>query len=204
MFAQFIAAKVSDRAAYTEHMRHWHQEQSERADGWLMGIGGVTAEGKSVMMVLFESEEQARRNSDRPEQSDWWRALLTCLEGTPEVIDSAVVDRFGSGNLMQAGFVQFMRGQVQDQGRARQLSQQMNDDFMPMRPDIIGSVCVWYPGGFVEAVCFTSETEARRGESQPAPEGFTELWGQMEEQTTNLNYYDLTEPVLMSREHAPA
>lgn len=204
MFAQFIAARTSDREAYNEHIRRWYQEQSSQAEGWLLGVGGVTARGESLMLILFESEEQARRNSDRPEQGHWWQALLTCLEGAPEVIDSAAVDRYGSGDLMQAGFVQFIRAQVSDQERMRSMSQEMAGDMLELRPDILGGITLWYPGGSVDVVGFTSEAEARQGEQRQIPADFEEKWGEISSLMSDMRYYDMAQPVLMSREHAPA
>ncbi len=42
------------------------------------------------MVVLFESRERAQQNSDRPETNEWYRQLLTLIEGEPEFIGTEV------------------------------------------------------------------------------------------------------------------
>lgn len=44
---------------------------------WLVGSAGSVApqgteDGRFIAVVRFESEEDARRNRDRPEQDRWW------------------------------------------------------------------------------------------------------------------------------------
>lgn len=43
-----------------------------------------------IMVVLFESRERAQQNSDRPETNEWYRQLLTLIEGEPEFIGTEV------------------------------------------------------------------------------------------------------------------
>ena len=42
------------------------------------------------MVVLFESQELAQQNSDRPETNQWYRELLTLIEEEPEFIATDV------------------------------------------------------------------------------------------------------------------
>ena len=39
----------------------------------------MTADGRMVALVRFDSEEAARRNSDRPEQGAWWEGMAALL-----------------------------------------------------------------------------------------------------------------------------
>ena len=54
------------------HLDLWVRDLAPDAAGWLGSTGGVTADGRAVAIVRFESAKAARANSDRPEQSDWW------------------------------------------------------------------------------------------------------------------------------------
>ena len=67
---------------------------------------------------------------------------------------------------------------------------------MSRGPDLIGSVRVWLPGGkFVEAAYFTSENDARKGETSSAFTGpqqaYMELFGEM-------TFVDLSDPLITS------
>ena len=66
MFVQVIQGKVSDAAAVRARMDTWMKELAAGADGWLGSTAGVTDDGDFVALARFESEEAARRNSDRP------------------------------------------------------------------------------------------------------------------------------------------
>ena len=67
-FVQVIQGQVSDAAKVRAHLDKWNKELAPGADGWLGSTAGVTEDGRVVALVRFESEEAARRNSDRPEQ----------------------------------------------------------------------------------------------------------------------------------------
>ncbi|MGE5763508.1 MAG: hypothetical protein ACM3ZF_06425, partial [Mycobacterium leprae] len=56
------------RAAF----ERWVEELAPGAAGWLGSTAGVTDDGRFIGLARFESEQAARRNSDRPEQGRWW------------------------------------------------------------------------------------------------------------------------------------
>ena len=75
MFVQVIKGKVSDPAAVRAHMDRWVEELSGGAQGWLGTTAGIAADGTMVALVRFEDAAAAKRNSDRPEQGEWWAGM---------------------------------------------------------------------------------------------------------------------------------
>ena len=72
MFIQVITGKTSDREGLRRQADRWQQEIRPGAAGYLGTTGGVTDDGRFVLLARFESEEAARRNSARDEQGAWW------------------------------------------------------------------------------------------------------------------------------------
>ena len=80
MFVQVIQAQVSDAAAVREAMERWAQELAPGAEGWLGTTAGVTDDGRFIALARFDSAQAARRNSDRPEQGEWWDQLSASVQ----------------------------------------------------------------------------------------------------------------------------
>ena len=105
VFVQVIQGQVTDAGKVRAAMDRWAQELAPGADGWLGSTAGVTDDGRFIALARFESEEAARRNSDRPEQDAWWSQASKHLA---EVAfhDSTRVHTYREGGSDQAGFVQ--------------------------------------------------------------------------------------------------
>jgi hypothetical protein len=86
----------------------WQRLLAADADGWLGSTAGITEDGWSITVVRFASEGQARRNSDRPEQREWWRDASQ-HPARVVVHDASKVHRFRQGDADTAGFVQASR-----------------------------------------------------------------------------------------------
>src|SRR6266508_1488720 len=73
MFVQVIQGQVSDAGQARAALDRWVQELAPGAPGWLGSTAGVTEDGRFIALARFESEEAAKRNSDRPGQdlSEW-------------------------------------------------------------------------------------------------------------------------------------
>jgi hypothetical protein len=58
----------------------------------------MTDDGRFIALARFESEEAARRNSDRPEQDKWWTETAKLFTGEATFKDSSdvVVDVIGN------------------------------------------------------------------------------------------------------------
>jgi hypothetical protein len=81
MFAQVIQDKVSDSEAIKGATDRWVRDLAQGADGWLGSTGGTTEDGRYITVVRFESEDTARRNSDRPELGRWWAETEKLFDG---------------------------------------------------------------------------------------------------------------------------
>jgi hypothetical protein len=200
MFVQVIQGKVADADKVRAAVEQWVQDLAPGATGWLGSTGGVTEDGRCILVARFESEEAARRNSDRPEQDRWWKETAKLFTGDVTFRDSTDVTVDVSGDPDQAGFVQVMQGRGSDPERARQLMAQDSDKWADFRPDVMGSVAVGHDGGaYTMVMYFTSEAEAREGERKELP---PELAAQMEE-LNKLNvgapeFFDLKQPWTLS------
>ncbi len=200
MFVQVIQGQVSHPGEMRAALDQWLQELAPGASGWLGSTSGVTDDGRFIAVARFESEEAARRNSERPEQDQWWAQTAKLFNGEPTFSDSTdvVVDVIGHPDT--AGFVQVMQGRSSDPARARELMGEDSSEWASFRPDIIGSVGAEHAdGAYTMVLYFESEAAAREGESKEVP---PELKAQMEEMDALSvgvpAFYDLKHPWLDS------
>ena len=172
MFVQVIQGPVTDAAALRARLDTWVKELAPGAAGWLGSTSGVTDSGQAVLLARFESEQAARRNSERPEQGQWWKETAGLFTAEPVFHDSQWVDVDTPGDPSRAGFVQVMQGRTSDPERARRLMLEDPTDWQTFRPEILGSVSIGHDGdGWTMTLYFTSEEEAREGEKkEPPPE----------------------------------
>jgi hypothetical protein len=73
--------------------------------GWLGTTAGVTEDGRFIELARFESEQAARRNSDRPEQDQWWTETSKLFTGAATFKDSSDVTVDVTVDPDDAGFV---------------------------------------------------------------------------------------------------
>jgi hypothetical protein len=200
MFVQVFQGRTSDSAALRAAIERWMRDLSPGAIGWLGSTGGVTDDGRFISAVRFESQEAARRNSERPEQGQWWAETEKLFDGAVTFQDSSDVTLDLHGDPDQAGFVQIMQGRSTDPDRVRQLMDQDADKWTALRPDLIGSVGVGHDGGaYTMIMYFTSEADAREGERKEVP---LELQANMDEMNKlsvgETQFFDLKQPALRS------
>jgi hypothetical protein len=198
VFVQVIQGQVADAEKVKAALDRWAAEVAPGAIGWLGSTAGVTEDGRFIALARFESEEAARRNSDRPEQDRWWAETARLFSGESTFKDSSDVTVDLVGEPDEAGFVQVMQGRGTDPDRARELMADDSPQWAEFRPDIIGSVAVGHEGGaYTMAIYFTSEAEAREGERKEPP---PELRAQMEEMASlsvgEPEFFDLKQPWL--------
>ena len=172
MFIQVIEATTSDPAAVRAATDRWKEELAPGATGWLGSTAGMTADGRMVAVVRFDTEENARANSDRPEQGEWFAELTKLFDSDPVFRDSTRVMVDVRGNPDEAGFVQVMQGGRTDPDRAWKLMEDDTTDWSAFRPDLLGSISIGHADGRWTMVnYFTSEAAAREGEQkEPPPE----------------------------------
>jgi len=200
MFVQVIQGRVADPEQVHAALDRWSAQLAGGAQGWLGSTAGVTEDGRFVALARFESEEAARRNSDRPEQGQWWTDTARLFTGDVTFRDSSDVTEDVPGDPDRAGFVQVMQGRGSDPERARELMTENPGEWAAFRPDVIGSVAVGHEGGaYTMAMYFTSEAAAREGERKEPP---PELQAQMEEMNKlsigEPEFFDLGQPWLYS------
>jgi hypothetical protein len=200
MFVQVIQGQVSDANAVRAALDRWLQDVAPGAIGWLGSTAGVTDDGNFIALARFESEDAARRNSERPEQDQWWTETAKLFTDEPTFHDCRDVVEFQEGGSDEAGFVQVIQGRVRDVERMRELDEQFGSMGTDFRPDIIGGVVAMHgDGGYTNAVYFTSEAEAREGESKEMPADMKALMDEeMALHEGELTYLDLRDPWLAS------
>jgi hypothetical protein len=178
MFVQVIEGRAKDAQRIHEALDRWERELSDGAVGWLGSTEGVTDDGRFMAVVRFESEAAARRNSDRPEQDQWWREMSKFLDGPANFYETSAVDADIIGDPDEAGFVQIMRGRTSDPDRVRELMSQDSDEW---------------------AMYFTSEADARKGEKKKIP---AKLKAEMDEMNSlvigETEFIDIHDPWLHS------
>jgi hypothetical protein len=200
MFVQVIRGRAKDAPGMRKEMDRWQEELAPGAIGYIGSTGGVTENGEFIVLARFESEEAAQKNSDRPEQDAWFKEFSTHLEGEPTFVNSSETEEWMGGGSDDAGFVQIITGSVTDKEKVREMWQSMPEDAMrEMRPDVMGGLVVWDGDNFVQSIYFTSEKEARAGESQEVPQEQQEQMAQMNALMKDVEYLDLTEPKLYSK-----
>lgn len=197
MFLQVIKGSVRDREGLRAQLEAWPRQLAAGAQGWLGTTAGVTDDGRFVAVVRFASEEAARRNSDRPEQGRWWAETARHLEGEAEFADCTEVDEMFDGGSDTAGFVQVIEGRTTDRSRLAELGRRSEAVMQELRPDIIGATIGWHDDdAFTQTVYFTSEEEARRGESAQTPADSSVTEEEWLALMSDLRYWDLREPML--------
>jgi hypothetical protein len=202
MFVQVIRGHVRDTAQVRAQFDRWVAELSPGAVGWLGTTAGVTDEGQLVALARFESEEAARRNNDRPEQSAWWEETAALFDGEPVFANSTTVDVDLPGDPAQAGFVQVMQGRSSDPERARELMADDSIDWSAFRPDMLGSLSIGHDGGeWTLAMYFTSGAAAREGEQKEPPPQMQEMMSEMSSLTVGEPaFFDVRDPWLAAPE----
>jgi hypothetical protein len=201
VFAQVIQGKVTDRSALRAAMDRWLSDVAPGSIGWLGSTGGVTDDGRFILLARFSSQEEAMRNSDRPEQDAWWSETSKLFDGEATFKNSTAVDEDLAGNPDDAGFVQFVLGKVRDPDRARELMSRDPQAWTQLRPDLLGTVTAVHEGGeTTTAAYFTSEQDAREGESKEVPQELQEGMAEIDALTVGEpEFLDIKEPWLDSR-----
>lgn len=192
MFIQFIQGSCTRQDEVHRLLDEWRQELAPDAPGWLGGTYGFTDDDQLMAVVRFESREAAMANSQRPEQGEWAQRFTALMDGPLEFHDCDDVTLIMDGGSDSAGFVQIIRGRVDDPGRLKAM---LADTTLlhQMRPDILGGTLAIEPdGSFVETIAFTSEDEAREAERTMTPP--PEVRRELEHALQGATFHDLHHP----------
>ncbi|MBX7435568.1 hypothetical protein JDV09_26270, partial [Mycobacterium sp. Y57] len=137
MFIQLIQGMVSDPDGLQRCMDRWDEELKPGATGYLGTTAGTCDDGTFIALARFESQEAARRNSERPEQGAWWAEMEECFDGPVTVMDCPNVTQWMGGGSDDAGFVQIMEGHTSNAGRMREILDASADRVHEARPEIM-------------------------------------------------------------------
>lgn len=192
MFIQIIQGKCTTRQDECREMgERWRRELAPGADGWLGGTYGFTDDGQFMAIVRFESREAAAANSARPEQAAWWREMEPLFDGPVEFHDCDDVTLMMDGGSDDAGFVQVIRGKVDDPARIKAMLADTTT-LHEMRPEIIGgTLAIEDDGTFTETIAFRDEESAREGEKMEPP---AEIRDELSSMIAGATFYDLHRP----------
>jgi hypothetical protein len=197
MFVQVIEGKVADAERLRQQMDRWNEELRPGAAGFLGTTGGVTDDGRGVFLARFDSAAEARANSDRSEQGQWWADTASCFDGEVTFTDSEDVEMFLAGGSDDAGFVQVMKSSGVDRDKVQEMDRQFEAVAAQWRPDLIGSTRVWTgPDHCVDVAYFTSEAAAREGEQKSPPPELAGQSAEFEAMMANTEFLDLRQPWL--------
>ena len=103
VFIQVIQGQVADAGKLRAALDQWMQELVPGSIGWLGTTAGVTEDGRFIELARFESEAAARRNSNRPEQDQWWVETAKLFTGEASFKDSSDVTLDVPGDPMLPG-----------------------------------------------------------------------------------------------------
>ena len=195
MFIQVIQGKCKDADMIHRRMDMWREELEPGAEGWLGGTYGIDDNNEFIGVVRFDSKESAERNSNRPEQGQWWAETETCFDGPVTFHDCEDVQLMFDGGSDDAGFVQIIQGRLTDPAKFRDFMDQPMDMLHEQRPEIIGgTMAIDKDGYFTQTVAFRSEAEAREGEKKQMPAEMGEQWAGAQSLMSDVSFHDLHHP----------
>jgi hypothetical protein len=197
MFVQLIEGPVADGDGLRRQLDRWMTELRPGAAGFLGSTAGLTGGGEAIVFARFATAADAKANSDRPEQGDWWAETEKCFGGEIRFTESDDVETFLGGGSDGAGFVQVMKGHGIDRDRMRTMDEQFEEHATAFRPDLLGGLRMWTgTDRYVEVAYFTSEADAREGERKEPPAELAAQMGDFEELMANVEFIDLADPWL--------
>jgi hypothetical protein len=200
MFIRIIQGRATNPPGIRRDLGRWQRLLAADADGWLGSTVGITDDGWSITVVRFASEAQARRNSDRPEQREWWRDASQHLARIA-VHDASKVHTYGEGDAGEAGFVQVIQGHSDDLERIASLGRDQDKVLARDAPHVLGMTVAEHadrPGDFTQIVYFTSEQDARQFDPVPPAEADEPAQEERRRLMTKLRCFDLRDPQLLS------
>ena len=83
------------------------------------------------------------RNSERPEQGEWWERASKLFTGDVTFHDCSKVTTSRKGGSDDAGFVQVIQGHTADPARLEELARQFDQRAEGLRPELYGFLLAW-------------------------------------------------------------
>ena len=192
MFIQVMQGKCTQQDEMRALSEEWAEQSGPDAVGWLGGTYGFTDDGTFFGVIRFTDRDAAMANSARPQTNAFAQRMAALFDGPVEFHDSDDVTLLFNGGSDEAGFVQIIRGKVDDPARLRAVMTSDPEALHAMRPDILGATLALEPDGtFTETVAFTDEESARAGETSPPP---PEIAAELDWAMTGASFHDLRNP----------
>jgi hypothetical protein len=193
MFVRFIRAAVADVDGLRAHLARG-QGQTIGAVGFVGSTAGISADGYFVALSRFDSPAAAAAYRARSEVGEWWPELLTYFDDEPVVKETERVSVLISGDD-HAGFVQVMEG-TGDPAALTALDARFAEIAPTFRPDILGGYRAYFDDGtWADVTYYTSEAEARAGESREMPAEVAKLFEEFGRVAGITAYHDLDVPL---------
>ena len=194
MFVWVLEAKADDPGEVGRQLGRWTREFGDTA-GYLGATGGVTDDSRFLLFVRWESEEAGNELLMRPEHQAWYDEFQRSFDGAVEFAETDDVTTHLAGGSDAAGFVQAIKVSGVDRRRVDAADRDFEHIAQNFRPDLIGGIRVWTaPDGFVEINYFTSEHDARSGETKDPPPELAERFEDFMAMMDDAEYFDFTEP----------
>jgi hypothetical protein len=192
VFIQVMQGKCTRPDEMRALSQEWVEQSGPGADGWLGGTYGFTDDDTFFGVIRFTDRDSAMANSARPETSAFAERMGALFEGSVEFHDCDDVTLLFDGGSDEAGFVQVIRGKVDDPARLRAVMTNPAQALREMRPDILGGTLAIEPDGtFTETIAFTDEESARSGETAEPP---ADVAGELAWAMQGATFYDLRHP----------
>jgi hypothetical protein len=200
MFIRVIKGRATNPPGIRRDLGRWRRLLAADADGWLGSTAGITEDGWSITVVRFASEAQARRNSDRPEQREWWRDASQHLARVVSY-DASKVHTYRNGGADEASFVQVLQGYSDNLERLATFGRDQEEVLAREAPHILAMTVAEHanwPGDFTQIVYFTSEHDARHFAQEPPAAADEPVFVQLRGLMTTARCFDLRDPQLLS------
>ena len=139
MFIQVMQGKCTRQDEMRALSDEWAEQSGPGAEGWLGGTYGFTDDGTFFGVIRFADRESAMANSARPETGAFAERMGALFDGPVEFHDCDDVTLLFDGGSDDAGFVQIIRGKVDDPARLRAVMTSDPEGLHAMRPDILGA-----------------------------------------------------------------
>ncbi|WP_375426260.1 hypothetical protein [uncultured Friedmanniella sp.] len=154
MFVQVVRGVVRDPEETFARLDLWLHDLAPAARGWLGTTAGVTRDGELVSFVRFASAADARHNSDRMEQGQWWVESARVFAGDVSFDNYDGVTVFGDGGSDDAVRVEVLLGRVPRRRDLTGLAAQLAEEGLAPGAQAIGGMVGLHEDGLTQAVYY--------------------------------------------------
>lgn len=194
MFVRVIRARVVAKPLLRnawDQLGHALAEQP----GWRCMTAGTGRASDFIGTIEFSDPVTAHAAWSDRSVARWVGELERTLDSL-DITDSEEAEIVLGGAREDARFVQIIEGSTEDKPRWRAINEAMQEVMRTNRPEVLAATVVWSEDRFLETVYFTSEQDAREGESQEFPGGMEGLFNELMDLVRDMSYLDLRSPWL--------